>query len=93
MLTPAAKLVRTVKILRPDIWLATFKTTCGNSESAMMKLGEQHKAATGSDAVIINDVVTHKNIVLTNNSVHYVGDDRAGALRLLLQFVPTEPQV
>ncbi len=86
-LTPAQKIVRIVKELRPDIWLATFKTTCNKTDSAMKMAGAEHKAYTGSDAVLVNDVGTYSNIVITHN-VNYLGDDRAAALRLLLQSLP-----
>lgn len=88
LLEPAAKILNHVKVYRPDIVLAGFKTT------TLATIEEQKVAAdtlafnSGADLVLANDLVSRRHLVTT-----FAGDilldtlDRTSALQRLVDEV------
>lgn len=73
-LTPAQKLLATVKASRPDIFLVGFKTTAGADEAGQRAAAERQIQETGADVVVANDTVTRHNILIAAQ-----GYSRAGS--------------
>jgi len=62
-LFPHDKLVTVVKQSRPEVFLVTFKTTCGASELEMASAAEAAKNNCGANAVWCNDTKTRRNML------------------------------
>ena len=78
-LTPASKIISTIKEQRPDIKIVGFKTTANEHDNSVM----EHKAIRmGVDLVLANDVVLRKNMLVNNENkiTKYYGNDRDDAL-------------
>ncbi|RQR65693.1 hypothetical protein DIE18_04375 [Burkholderia sp. Bp9125] len=78
-LTPAQKLLATVKAARPDIFLVGFKTTAGEDETSQRTAVERQIQETGVDLVIANDTVTRHNLLVAAE-----GYARAGSRESIL---------
>jgi len=63
-LTPAPKLLPLIKQLRPDVFLAGFKTTASASVDDQVDLASRQMAETGADVVWANDTVTRRNVLV-----------------------------
>lgn len=85
ILTPASKLIGTIKNLRPDIYVVGFKTTTGATESEQV-------AAAGNlfphaDLVLANDTVTRSNILCSSTGGTLGSMDRYSILKKLTEAV------
>lgn len=67
------KIISTIRARRPDIILAGFKTTHGDSPVSQLAKASASMAASGLDFVLANDVGTRNNILLTNGLRVYQG--------------------
>lgn len=78
VLTPADKVIQRIKEVRSDIKVMGFKTTCGASRDG------QVEAATPmlqyADVILMNDVETRSNVVMTSNSLAFHDDNRDDAI-------------
>lgn len=61
LLTPAPKILTTIKETRPDVLLVGFKTTAGASLSEQCKLAWRQLDESKADYVFANDTVTRVN--------------------------------
>lgn len=67
-LEPTEKLIDRIKKVRQDIYLVTFKTTSNDSESLVRK-SSYNLLRSGCDMVFGNDIVEHKNITVTDETL------------------------
>jgi hypothetical protein len=81
------KLVNRVRKERKDIFLISFKTTCGLSEQAQYLAGLELLKRSSSNLVLANDVQTRTNMIITpEEAAYHVTKDRDEALDCLVQM-------
>ncbi len=86
-LKPADKLINRIRAKRKDIILVGFKTTCGASKQDMYKAGLGLLKGASCNLVLVNDVVTRTNMIVTPEEAAYrVTLDRDAALRELMDM-------
>lgn len=86
-LTPADKIVSTIRADRKDIFLVAFKTTTGASEDDMYIAGLKLMKGSHINLVLVNDVVTRMNMVVTPEEArYYVTSERVEALEGLVEM-------
>jgi hypothetical protein len=64
-LTPTNKVINLIREKRKDIFLVGFKTTSGASEQEQFSKGLELMKKASCNLVLANDVVTHKNLIIT----------------------------
>lgn len=69
-LTPAPKLLQTVKQCRPDVFLVGFKTTAGATVEDQVAKAQRQIAETSADLVLANDTITRNNILISGGTAH-----------------------
>jgi len=67
-LSPAEKLIDKIKQKRPDIFLATFKTTSNESLDTLQYKATENLERCGADIVLGNDIKNKYNILVTQRS-------------------------
>ncbi|WP_060192187.1 phosphopantothenoylcysteine decarboxylase [Burkholderia ubonensis] len=72
-LTPTPKLLASVKIARPDVFVVGFKTTAGETEIGQLDAAERQIRETGVDLVFANDTVTRNNMLVDAKRVRLRG--------------------
>jgi len=73
--------------VRKDIFLVSFKTTCGLAEEDQYKAGLSMLKRSGSNLVLANDTITRRNMVITpEEAAYHVTIDRAAALKGLVEM-------
>lgn len=86
-LTPADKIVATIRKDRKDLFLVAFKTTTGASEDEMYIAGLKLMKGSHINLVLVNDVVTRMNMVVTPEEARYhVTTERVEALEGLVEM-------
>lgn len=86
-LTPAAKIISTIRGTRKDIFLVGFKTTAGETPEQQYLKGLNLLKKTSCNLVLANDVHTRLNMVITPEQARYhETTDRAEALRGLVEM-------
>ena len=86
-LTPAFKIIKRIRQHRKDIFLIGFKTTAGAEPADQFAAGLNLMKTTSCNLVLANDVITHKNMIITPEEGAYGKDlDRADALRELVDI-------
>jgi transcriptional regulator with XRE-family HTH domain len=86
-LTPAEKIVAMIRDKRKDIFLVAFKTTTGATEDEMYVAGLQLMKGSHINLVLVNDVVTRNNMVVTPEEARYhVTRERVEALEGLVEM-------
>jgi|GEM_PF-2229210 len=63
-LIPSEKIVPLIKAARPDVLLATFKTTTSASEAEQLARGRAQQQYARADFVLANDTGTRQNLLL-----------------------------
>lgn len=86
-LTPVEKIIKRIRIKRPDIFLVGFKTTTNKTVDEQFLIGLKMMKSTKCNLVLANDVVTRKNIIITPEETYY-GEttDRDAALKELVEI-------
>jgi hypothetical protein len=75
------------EVVRKDIFLVTFKHTCGLDQEAMYVAGLKLLKRTSSNLVLVNDVKRRLSMVIVPEEVPYhVTEDRQEALRGLVEM-------
>jgi class II aldolase/adducin N-terminal domain-containing protein len=100
-LTPAPKLVTMFRRdavgdrqPRKDIFLVAFKTTCGATEQEQYSAGLNLCKQASANLVLVNDVVTRLNMVVTpEESAYHVTTNRDEALRGLMEMTYLRSQL
>lgn len=86
-LTPADKIVASIRCDRKDIFLVAFKTTTGATEDEMYLAGLKLMKGAHINLVLVNDVVTRMNMVVTPEEARYhVTSERVEALEGLVEM-------
>lgn len=86
-LTPAHKILKSIRANRKDIFLVAFKTTCGASEQEQYLAGLKLLKTNSCNLVLANDVKTRLNMIITPEEAKYhVTDDRDLALTQLVDM-------
>lgn len=86
-LTPAEKIVATIRRERKDIFLVAFKTTTNATEDEMYLAGLKLMKGSHINLVLVNDVVTRLNMVVTPEEARYhVTKERVEALEGLVEM-------
>lgn len=86
-LRPAEKIIKKIRTYRKDIFLVGFKTTFGASEQVMFEKGLRLLKTSHVNLVLVNDLKTHKNMIVTPEEATYsVTKNRDAALRELVDI-------
>lgn len=86
-LTPSDKIVATIRAERKDLFLVAFKTTTGATEDEMYLAGLKLMKGSHINLVLVNDVVTRMNMVVTPEEARYhVTNQRVEALEGLVEM-------
>jgi hypothetical protein len=86
-LTPAPKVIGTVRRERKDIFLVGFKTTAGAAPAEQLAAGLRLLKQSSCNLVLANDVHTRLNMVVTPEQASYhVTEDRRAALAGLVEM-------
>lgn len=81
-LTPAAKIISSIRTGRKDIFLVGFKTTCGATKQEMYEKGLRLCKEGSCNLVVVNDVKTRWGFIVTPEEAAYSQtDDRQALLR------------
>jgi phosphopantothenoylcysteine synthetase/decarboxylase len=86
-LAPTPKILASIKIARPDVFVVGFKTTANVSELGQLTAAERQIRETGVDLVFANDTVTRSNMLIDAKGIRLRGtrDDVLDMLDLALQ--------
>lgn len=87
-LKPSEKIIDRIKKVRPDIILATFKTTSGESGETLQYKATNNLERCGSDIVLGNDIKRRYNMLVTQRSCEMFGD-RETCVYNLAKYVAT----
>lgn len=86
-LTPADKIVASIRKERKDIFLVAFKTTTGATEDEMYLAGLKLMKGAHINLVLVNDVVTRMNMIVCPEEARYhVTKERVEALEGLVEM-------
>jgi hypothetical protein len=86
-LTPADKVVKSIREGRKDITVVAFKTTCGATEQEQYLAGLNLLKKNSVNLVLANDTLTHLNMIITPEEARYcVTTDRDKALIELVKM-------
>lgn len=72
-LTPTPKILASIKIARPDVFVVGFKTTAGATEIGQLTAAERQIRETGVDLVFANDTVTRSNMLVDAKGIRLRG--------------------
>jgi len=87
VLKPAAKLINRIRAKRKDIFLVGFKTTCGADKKGMFEAGLKLLKGASCNLVLVNDVVTRMNMIVTpEEAIYCYTTNRDTALRELMDM-------
>ena len=93
-LTPATKVIKSVREGRKDIFLIGFKTTCGLSENAMYIEALSMMKENSCNLVLANDTKTRLNMIVTPEEARYcVTKDRELVLNELTDMAIMRSQL
>jgi hypothetical protein len=86
-LTPASKIISSIRKNRKDIFLVAFKTTSDATEKQQYEAGLHLMKQNSVNLVLANDVVTRMNMIITPEEAKYhVTSDRKEALTQLVDM-------
>jgi hypothetical protein len=86
-LTPAEKIIKSIRDGRKDIFLVAFKTTCGATEDEQYLAGLNLLKKNSCNLVLANDTKTRVNMIITPEEARYsVTTDRLEALIQLVKM-------
>jgi hypothetical protein len=86
-LTPTSKLIPSIRQGRKDIFLIGFKTTCGATKREMYLKGLRLCKEGSVNLVLVNDVKTRWNMIVTpEEAAYHETDDRHEVLKNLVEM-------
>lgn len=86
-LVPADKIVGSLRRERKDLFVIAWKTTVGADEDAMYSAGLRLLKGASANLVMVNDVTTRTNMIVTPEEARYhVTRDRAAALEAVVDM-------
>lgn len=84
---PSNKIISTIRDGRKDIFLVGFKTTCGATNQEMYEKGLNLCKKGSVNLVLVNDVKTHWNMIVTpEEAAYHETSDRLAALTNLVDM-------
>lgn len=86
-LVPAEKIVNHIRKVCKHIFLVSFKTTTGASEEEQFAAGLGLLKGSSSNLVLVNDVRTRMNYIITPEEARYGDGSREDAFRQLVKMV------
>lgn len=87
-LSPTPKIVPTIRKERKDIFVAAFKTTTGANREGMFLKGLNLLKSSSVNLVLVNDLTTRQNMVLTpEEAIYHATTDRRAALQGLAEMI------
>lgn len=92
-LTPTEKIIKKIRIKRPDIFLVGFKTTTNKTVEEQFLIGLKMMKSSKCNLVLANDVVTRNNIIITPEESYYGNTtDRNKGLQELVEIFQSRIQ-
>ena len=86
-LTPTEKIIKKIRIKRPDIFLVGFKTTTNKTPAQQFLLGLKMMKSVKCNLVLANDTVTRNNMILTaEETIYGETTDRDAVLKELVEM-------
>jgi hypothetical protein len=86
-LTPTEKIIKKIRIKRPDIFLIGFKTTTDKSSDEQFKIALKMMKSVKCNLLLANDTVTRNNFVLTaEETIYGESIDRMSSLKELAEI-------
>ena len=86
-LTPTEKIIRNIRVKRPDIFLVGFKTTTNKSSEEQFYIGLKMMKQSKCNLVLANDTVTRNNLIITpEESIYSNTINREDALNELVEM-------
>ena len=80
-LTPTEKVIKKIRIKRPDIFLVGFKTTTNKTSEEQFLIGLKMMKSVKCNLVLANDTVTRNNMIITaEETIYGETTDREAAL-------------
>jgi hypothetical protein len=87
-LTPTEKVIKKIRLKRPDIFLVGFKTTTNKSPEDQFLTGLKMMKSTKCNLVLCNDTVTRNNLIITpEESIYGQTTDRDKSLQELVDII------
>lgn len=87
-LTPTEKVIKKIRLKRPDIFLVGFKTTTNKSPEDQFLTGLKMMKSTKCNLVLCNDTVTRNNLIITpEESIYGQTTDRDKSLKELVDII------
>jgi hypothetical protein len=86
-LTPTEKIIKHIRVQRPDIFLVAFKTTVGATEDEQFKIGVKMMKENKCNIVLANDTETWNNIIIVPEENYYETHDRTHAIEQLANII------
>lgn len=87
-LTPSDKLLKQIRIQRPDIFLVGFKTTTGEDENTQFLTALKMMKSSKCNLVLANDLTTKLNMVITaEETIYGQTTDRYSSLKELVDIL------
>ncbi len=87
-LTPTDKIIKKIRIKRPDIFLVGFKTTTNKTSEEQFKIGLQFMKSNKCNLLFANDTVTRNNFIITaEESIYGESTNRHTALVELCEII------
>jgi hypothetical protein len=84
-ITPADKIISKIRKNRKDIFLVSFKTTCGHTSEEMYNIGVKALKTSSSNLVLVNDYKSRMNMIVTpEESIIMETDDRETIIKELV---------
>lgn len=94
LLTPADKIVKTIREGRKDIFLVAFKTTCGATEHEQYLAGLNLLKKGSCNLVLANDIKTRMNMIITpEEAIYCKTTDREEILQELVDMTYLRSQL
>lgn len=71
LLTPTEKIIKKIRLKRPDIFLVGFKTTTNASKEEMFLAGLKFMKSTKCNLVLVNEIHNRMNMIITPEEAYY----------------------
>jgi len=87
-LTPTEKVIKKIRLKRPDIFLVGFKTTTNKTSEEQFLIGLKMMKSVKCNLVLANDTVTRNNMILTaEETIYGETTDRNDVLAELAEMI------
>lgn len=88
VLSPAQKIIKKIRLTRPDIFLVGFKVSCGDNEDDQYYTALKSMKQNKCNLVLSNDIRTRLNMIITPEEASYcITKDRHKVLDKLVDMI------